>query len=112
MPAPTPPVLIVFCTCPDAASANALALALVSERLAACVNVLPGLRSTYRWQGKVERGDEVLLLVKTSADRLAALTARLQALHPAELPEVLAVEAVGGLAPYLNWVVEQTRADD
>ena len=105
-------VLIVFCTCPDAASANALALALVSEHLAACVNVLPGVRSTYRWQGKVERGDEVLLLVKTSADRLAALTARIQALHPAELPEVLAVEAVGGLAPYLDWVAQQTRDND
>ena len=106
------PVLIVFCTCPDAPTANAIALALVSEHLAACVNVLPGVRSTYRWQGKVERGDEVLLLVKTSADRLAELTARLQALHPAELPEVLAVEAVGGLAPYLDWVAQQTRDHD
>ena len=106
------PVLIVFCTCPDTATANALALALVSEHLAACVNVLPGVRSTYRWQGRIECGDEVLLLVKTSADRLAGLTARLQALHPAELPEVLAVEAVGGLAPYRDWVAQQTRDHD
>jgi len=103
------PVLIVHCTCPDAASADALALALVSERLAACVNVVPGVRSTYRWQGRVERSDEVLLLIKTTHDRLDALRARVQALHPDELPEVLAVETVGGLAPYLDWVAEQTR---
>ena len=106
------PVLIVYCTCPDAASAEALALALVSERLAACVNQLPGVRSTYRWQGKVETSAEIMLLIKTTADRLDALAARVQALHPYELPEVVAVEAHGGLHPYLAWVVEQTRDDD
>lgn len=106
------PALIVFCTCPDATSADALAQALVSERLAACVNVLPGVRSTYRWQGAVEQADEVLLLIKTTRSRLDALGARVRALHPYELPEVLAVEAHGGLAPYLDWVAEQTRDDD
>lgn len=106
------PILIVYCTCPDAASADALAQALVSERLAACVNVLPGVRSTYRWQGKVDTSDEVLLLIKTTQGRLDALSARVQALHPHELPEVLAVEAHGGLAPYLDWVAEQTRDHD
>lgn len=104
--------LIVHCTCPDAATADLLALALVSERLAACVSVLPGVRSTYRWQGEIERADEVLLLIKTTRDRLDALSARVQALHPNELPEVLAIEAVGGLAPYLDWVTEQTRDHD
>lgn len=106
------PVLIVYCTCPDAASAETLAQALVSERLAACVNRLPGVRSTYRWQGNVDSSDEVLLLIKTTRDRLAALVARVQALHPYELPEVIAVEAQGGSAPYLDWVAEQTRDDD
>ncbi|MGH8077667.1 MAG: divalent-cation tolerance protein CutA [Lysobacter sp.] len=106
------PVLIVYCSCPDAASADTLAQALVSERLAACVNMLPNVRSTYRWQGKVETSDEVMLLIKTTHGRLAALGARVQALHPYELPEVLAVEAHGGLAPYLDWVAEQTRDDD
>lgn len=106
------PVLLVYCTCPDLASAASIAETLVGERLAACVNQLPGLRSTYRWQGAVEHADEVLLLIKTTDDRLQALIARVQALHPAELPEVLAVEAVGGLAPYLAWVAEQTRIDD
>ena len=112
MPVLPTSVLIVYCTCPDAATADALAQALVSERLAACVNVLPGVRSTYRWQGRVERSDEVLLLIKTTRDRLDAISARVQALHPHELPEVIVVEACGGLAPYLDWVTEQTRDDD
>lgn len=105
-------VLLCLCTCPDAASAAAIADALVQERLAACVNQLPGLRSVYRWQGRVEHAQEVLLLIKTTDVRLAALTERLQALHPNELPGVIAVEAVGGLAPYLAWVAEQTREHD
>jgi len=106
------PVLIVYCTCPDAATADTLAQALVGERLAACVSVLPAVRSTYRWQGQLETSAEVLLLIKTCADRLDALTARVQQLHPHELPEVIAVEARGGLAPYLDWVAEQTRDHD
>lgn len=106
------PILLCLCTCPDAASARAIAEALVAERLAACVSRLPGLQSTYRWQDGIEHADEVLLLIKTAADRLDALTARVQALHPYELPELIAVEAAGGLAPYLAWVAEQTREDD
>ena len=105
-------VLACFCTCPDTASATRIADALVGERLAACVNQVPGLRSVYRWEDRVEHGTEVLLLIKTTADRLAAMTARVQALHPYELPELVAVEAAGGLAPYLAWVAEQTRHDD
>lgn len=103
------PVLICLCTCPDEASAAAIAGALVQERLAACVNRLPGVRSTYRWEGRVEESGEVLLLIKTTQDRLDELIARVQALHPYELPELIAVPAQGGLAPYLDWVVEQTR---
>lgn len=105
-------VLIAYCTCPDAASADVLARALVAERLAACVSEMPGVRSTYRWEGRVEHGNEVLLMIKTTREQLDALTARVRALHPYELPELIAVEAVGGLAPYLDWVVEQTRDDD
>ena len=105
-------VLLCLCTCPDEASANVIAEALVVERLAACVSRIPGLRSTYRWEGRIEHDDEVLLLIKTTADRLEALTRRAQALHPYELPEVLAVEAAGGLAPYLAWVAAQTRDND
>lgn len=105
------PVLIVYCTCPDAASAGSIARTVVDERLAACVSQLPAVRSTYRWEGAVEQSEEVLLLIKTASERLPALTARLRALHPYKLPEVLAVEAAGGLPAYLDWVVEHSRTE-
>lgn len=100
--------LACLCTCPDAASAARIADALVGERLAACVNVLPGLQSVYRWQGQVERASEVLLLIKTTRARLEALSARLVELHPYELPEVLAVDIAGGLPAYLAWIEDAT----
>ena len=101
--------LICFCTCPDADSAERIAPALVAERLAACVNLLPGLRSVYRWQGKLEAAAEVLLLVKTSAEAYPALQERLRQLHPYELPELLAVEAASGLPEYLQWLAAESR---
>lgn len=102
--------ILVLCTCPGREPAEALAEALVAERLAACVNLVPGLSSVYRWQGRVERAGEVLLLIKTAADRLDALTARLRALHPYELPEIVAVDIAAGLTPYLEWIAAETRA--
>lgn len=105
-------VLVCFCTCPDRATGDRLAEILVAERLAACVNVVPGLHSVYRWQGAIERSDEVLLLAKTTAARLPALSARIVALHPHELPEVVAVEVAGGLSAYLDWVAEQVACDE
>lgn len=102
-------VRIVFCTCPDTASAERIADALVGERLAACVNLLPAVTSVYRWQGKVERASEIQLLIKTTADRLEALGARVAELHPYELPELIAVEARAGLPAYFDWVTAQTR---
>ena len=106
------PAHLVFCTCPDPASARRIADAVVGERLAACVNLVPGLVSVYRWQGKIEQAGEILLLIKTTQDRLPALTARLTELHPHELPEVLAVEADAGLPAYLEWVAAQTAYED
>ena len=88
------------------ACAERLAATLVRERLAACVNILPGLHSTYLWQDRLEQADEVLLLVKTTAERYPALQARLPALHPYELPELLAVRTCDGLPAYLQWVAE------
>ena len=105
-------VLICLCTCPDRASAAGLARALVDARLAACVNLLPGVASIYRWQGRVEQADEVLLLIKTTRQAYPALEARLPALHPYELPELLAVESAAGLPAYLEWVAAQARPLD
>lgn len=106
------PVVIAFCTCPDAGSAARIGAALVEERLAACVNRLPGVASTYRWQGRIEHADEVLLLIKTTAERLPALQQRLPQLHPYELPELIVVEAAGCLPAYLDWVATETRPDE
>jgi len=97
-------VLLCYCTCPDAASAQAIAEALVGERLAACVNRLPGMHSTYRWQGAVSQDREELLLIKTTAARFDALRTRLLELHPYELPELVAVPVARGHAAYLDWV--------
>ena len=98
------PVLLCYCTCPDVASAQALAEALVREDLAACVNRLPAVHSTYRWKGEVVTDSEELLMIKTTAQRFAALKQRLLELHPYELPELIAVPVVQGHEAYLDWV--------
>jgi periplasmic divalent cation tolerance protein len=102
--------LIVLCTCPDEAAAERIATALVEERLAACVNRIPHIASIYRWQGKVCRDTEYLLLIKTTRERFEALRERIVALHPYELPEVIAVDIASGLAPYLAWIESATSA--
>lgn len=108
---PTDPILLCYCTCPDAASAKAIAEALVGERLAACVNQLPGVHSTYHWQGAVVTDSEILLLIKTTAGRFEAMKARLLALHPYDVPELLAVPALAGHDAYLDWVRDAVGSD-
>jgi periplasmic divalent cation tolerance protein len=103
-------VHVCLCTCPDRASAEAIAQTLVEERLAACVNLLPGVVSIYRWEDRIERAEEIQMLIKTTAARLPALSERLRALHPCDVPELIALEAVGGLPEYLNWVAAETAA--
>lgn len=105
---PPLPALICFCACPDIASADQLARILVEERLAACVQRLPGMHSVYRWQGEVASADEYLLLIKTQQAQWAALQARVLAVHPHETPELIAVEAAAGLPAYLDWIQAQT----
>ena len=105
---PDPAILLCLCTCPDAASAQQLAETLVGERLAACVNRLPGVLSTYRWQGEVNTDAEELLLIKTTAECFEALKVRLLELHPYELPELIALPVECGHATYLDWVRTNT----
>jgi periplasmic divalent cation tolerance protein len=102
--------LLVLTNLPDEASAQALATRLVTERLAACVNVLAPCRSVYRWQGGVESAQEVPLLIKTTAARYADMEAAIRAGHPYELPEIIAVPIAHGLPDYLDWVDTETRA--
>jgi periplasmic divalent cation tolerance protein len=102
-------VLLCYCTCPDAASAQSLAEAVVGEGLAACVSRLPGVRSTYRWKGEVITDSEELLLIKTTEARFPALKERILALHPYELPELIAVPVTHGHAAYLDWVRDPSR---
>ena len=101
--------LFVLVTTPTAERAAELARALVEERLAACGNVIPGLRSIYRWQGKVEDEAEALLVLKTTRARFDALRDRVLALHPYDVPEVLALPVEAGSAAYLAWLAAQVR---
>ena len=100
--------LLVITNLPDRERALAIARALVQRRLAACVNVLAGCTSVYRWQGEIEEAGEVPLLVKTRAARYPELEAAIRELHPYELPEIVAVPIVRGLQEYLDWVAEET----
>ena len=103
--------LLILTNLPDETSAQALATMLVTERLAACVNVLAPCRSIYRWQGEIESAQEVPLLIKTTAARYADLEAAIRTGHPYELPEIIAVPIAHGLPDYLSWVVAETRAE-
>ncbi len=101
-------LLLVLTTAPGPDEAARIARALVEERLAACGNVVPGLRSIYRWEGKVEDAPEALLLLKTTRARFPALRERLLALHPCEVPEVLALPVEAGAERYLAWLGAET----
>ena len=101
-------VIVVLGNAPDLMLAKRIAHILVEEGLAACVNVGQAGLSMYMWQGKLEGGEEVPMVMKTTRARLDALTARLQQLHPYDVPEIIALPVVGGLESYLDWVREQT----
>lgn len=98
---------LVLVTCP-ATHAETLARTLVERRLAACVNILPGVTSVYRWQSAVQTAQETQLLIKTTAARYAALEEAVRELHPYELPEIIAVDIAMGLPAYLNWLRDST----
>lgn len=98
------PLLLILCTAPDRATAERLAGMLVEQGLAACVNLSAPIRSIYRWQGKIEQSDEILLFIKTTKDRYQACESALRTEHPYELPEIIAVPVEQGLDDYTNWV--------
>ncbi|RPJ64896.1 MAG: divalent-cation tolerance protein CutA [Acidobacteria bacterium] len=102
-----PDALLVLTTWPANADPTAFATTLVEERLAACVNLLPAMDSIYRWQGRVERERERQIIIKTTRGRLEALKLRIHALHPYEVPELLAVPIADGGEAYLAWLAEQ-----
>jgi periplasmic divalent cation tolerance protein len=102
--------IVVLVTVPSREVGEALAEALVGDGLAACVNLLGEMRSIYRWQGKIEREPEQLCVIKTTREVFATLRARVVALHPYEVPEVIALPIVDGHAPYLEWILASVTA--
>jgi len=96
--------ILTLCSCPDRATAEKIANHLVDQRLAACVSITSPVTSIYRWEGKNESTDELLLLIKTRADRYPLLEKAIQTLHPYELPEIIAVPLERGERQYLSWI--------
>ncbi len=103
---------LMFCACPDRETALGLARTLVEERLAACVNLIADVTSVYRWEGEIQEDGEVLLLIKTTGERVAALTERLRELHPYEVAEIIAVPISEGLTDYLSWITTCTTEQE
>ena len=101
--------IVVLTTCAVESDAERMARALIDGRLAACVNVVPGVRSFYHWKGETQSSQEYLLIVKTSRDLFGALRAEMEKLHPYELPELLALPVVAGSEDYLGWLQSNLR---
>jgi periplasmic divalent cation tolerance protein len=102
-------ILLVLTNVPTREAADQLADALVTQQVAACVNILAPCRSVYRWKDEVRHDEEHPLLIKTTRERYAALEAAIRAGHPYELPEIIAVPVTAGLPDYLQWVADETR---
>tara|TARA_B100001250_G_scaffold409786_1_gene434835 strand:- start:323 stop:649 length:327 start_codon:yes stop_codon:yes gene_type:complete len=101
--------ILVLCTSPDPASAKSIAEKLVNEKLAACVNVIPGVQSIFRWQGTIDHANENILVIKTKDNLYSELEERIKELHPYELPEIISVSIEKGLLKYLDWINESTK---
>jgi periplasmic divalent cation tolerance protein len=101
--------LVVLTNCPDEAVATRIAQTVVEQRLAACVNRLAPVHSTYRWQGAIESAVEVQLLIKTTRERYPALEETLRTLHPYSVPEIMALPVTLGFGPYLRWIDDETQ---
>lgn len=99
-------ILLALSTFPDADTAHRISNQLVTERFAACANILPSVQSVYRWKEKIESGDETLVLFKVSEDRQSAFQDKLRSLHPYDVPEIIFVPVASGLPQYLRWVAD------
>jgi periplasmic divalent cation tolerance protein len=98
--------LLAFSTFPEIETARRIAQQLVTEKLAACANIIPAVESIYRWQDKIENAHETLVFFKTTADRYDAFQDKLKSLHPYEVPEIICLRIADGLPEYLRWVIE------
>lgn len=104
-------VLLILTNAPDKATGHAIARSLVEQKLAACVNLLPEVRSVYRWQGAIEEAEEITMLIKSTPERYAELETAIRRAHPYEIPEIIAVPVTAGLPEYLGWVGLETKKD-
>lgn len=103
------PYLLVLSTYPDKTTAQQTASILITEKLAACVNIVPNVQALFMWEGRLDDADEVLLLIKTTSAKYSALESSLKKQHPYELPEIIAVPISTGFTDYLNWIDQQTQ---
>lgn len=103
--------LVILINVPDMATATTIAHQLVRQRLAACVNILPGVQSIYQWQEKIEQASEVTLMAKTMQSRYVELEAAVRAVHPYDVPEIIALPITNGLPQYLDWIEKETKKD-
>jgi periplasmic divalent cation tolerance protein len=104
--------LLILTNLPDQQSANALARRLLEQGLAACVNIMPPVQSIYRWQGVIEEATEVSVMIKTTVARYDALQQAIMAVHPYEVPEIIAIPIRAGLPAYLDWLQKETSGDE
>jgi periplasmic divalent cation tolerance protein len=101
--------MFVYVTCPSLEEAQSIARAIVEQRHAACANIIPAVASIYHWQGKIESAQETVLVFKTAQDKWQGLQDALKALHPYEVPCIIALPIEQGYAPYLQWIADETR---
>lgn len=106
---PAEPVVVVYGTCPDMGCATQIANALIEARLAACVNMIPGMVSVYHWQGEVSRDDEVVIVIKTRLALADAVIANVKTNHPYETPSLMVLPVTAGNSDFLSWVAEETK---
>ncbi|MFZ6646671.1 divalent-cation tolerance protein CutA [Undibacterium sp. TJN25] len=104
-------MLLVMCNVPDAEVAQHIAEQALDKKLAACVNVMPEMRSFYHWEGKLQIATEIALMIKTTWARYLELQALIQTLHPYDVPEIIAIPVTEGLPAYLQWVIKETGSE-